>query len=124
MQGNRRRRQHVGEVSAPDERRVQHRVTRRRLEIRQNAFDSKLANVRRTHVGGLLDAEGDDTAGETRHPGHDQGIVGVGHQHGVRRRLVEDFRLGVRNRVNRVKELEMRRRNIGPHAHLWLGDGR
>ena len=74
------------------------------------------------HFGLAVDPESQDAAGEARQPRRNQRIVGVGDEHGRRRRPFEDLGLGVGNRVHRREEAEVRLADVRPHTDIGLGD--
>ena len=90
--------------------------------MRRRAVDAQVTHGERAHVGGPLDAECPHTARKCRRVAHHEIIVCVGDEQRVVIRALQNFGLGFGNGVDGPEELQMRRADVGPDAHLWLGD--
>ncbi len=93
-----------------------------RGDVGGHAADAARFDVRRRHVGGPIEIERHGAAGEARGAGHHPRVAGVGDQHVVGAGAFEDLGLGVRDRLDRREVLQVRLGDVGPHAHVGLGD--
>ena len=76
----------------------------------------------RAHVGGVLDPERHDTCRQRRRPARRCGRRRRWPPARRRARVLQDFTLGVGNRVGRGEEADVRVADVGPHADLRFGD--
>ncbi len=91
-------------------------------ELRRRPVEPAVLDRGGADVGRGVDPEGHDLAEEPLRPPHDSRVVGVGHEHVVGARALEDLGLGVGDGVGGGEESEVRVADIGPHADVGLRD--
>ena len=113
------RREHVQQVAAAEERRLDRPLPDRRLDVGAHAAMPRSRMSRARTVAPLGLSECQHPARKSGGPRHHARIVGVAHQHGVGVGALEDLGLGIGNGVGGRKETEVRVADIRPHANVW-----
>ena len=106
-----------------EQRRVERGRARRRLQRRPPCRRARGARRRVARDVGAASMPNVTTRpGNALGARHDPRVVGVGDEHVVGAGALEDLGLRVGDRVDRLEEPEMRVADVGPHAHVGLGD--
>ena len=122
VERDRGRREDVGQIAEPEERRAQPRTCPPACGHRRRMPSSPRSPPRGLDVGRRLDAERHDAAGERADARHRSAGRRRWPRARVRRGVLEDLGLGVGDRIRRGEEPEVRVADVGPDADVRLRD--
>jgi hypothetical protein len=115
--------EHVRQVAAAQQRRLQLRISSRRAEMRGNSVQTALVDRRGGDVRFRVDPERADAPDEGLGAADDPRIVGIRDEEVRGACVLENLGFRCGDRVRRLEEPQMRVADVRPHADVGLRDG-